>query len=188
MKRSLSESTSQVDTPAAPEDERKQRQPRLHHWKTSSGRASLHLHEARDDLIEEDSVDAASEAQDGLISNGIGRRLRSSGRQKELTDPEILQSDPIPENANEKVLKLKGTVYEGMDLFDAATPEQKRFRNQKKDPSVLVGMKVTSRSIQHDKFVWDESFESVTRVRDIYASPSVDGFSVSEILTVKASY
>ncbi|CZT49818.1 uncharacterized protein RSE6_10710 [Rhynchosporium secalis] len=36
--------------------------------------------------------------------------------------------------------KLKGIVWPGMDLFDSATPEMKRMRNQRKDHTVLEDM------------------------------------------------
>ncbi|KAH7364084.1 hypothetical protein BKA65DRAFT_572239 [Rhexocercosporidium sp. MPI-PUGE-AT-0058] len=40
--------------------------------------------------------------------------------------------------------KLKGIIWPGMDLFDSATPEMKRMRNQRKDRTVLEDMIATS--------------------------------------------
>jgi hypothetical protein len=44
--------------------------------------------------------------------------------------------------------KLKGVIYPGMDLFDSATPEMKRKRNQKKDGTILEGMLATARDTE----------------------------------------
>ncbi|RDW64743.1 hypothetical protein BP6252_10394 [Coleophoma cylindrospora] len=49
----------------------------------------------------------------------------------------------LPESA-----KLKGVFWPGMDLFDSATPEMKRMRNQKKNGSVLESMIATSVRIE----------------------------------------
>lgn len=75
--------------------------------------------------------------------------------------------------------KLKGIVLPGMDLFDAATPDQKRMRNQKKHESVLKNMTKASESIEQTEYVWDEQFLSICRTRNVYDSPSVDGSPVS---------
>lgn len=75
--------------------------------------------------------------------------------------------------------KLKGTVYPGMGLFDAATPLQKRKRNQKKHASVVRNMELTSASIGQDEEVWDITMSHVTRTRNVYDSPSIDGSPVS---------
>jgi len=74
--------------------------------------------------------------------------------------------------------KLKGTIYPGMGLFDAATAEQRRMRNQRKDGSVLEQMKIASASVVPNELVWTEDIE-FQRVRDIYATPSVEGSPVS---------
>ncbi|KAH8770320.1 hypothetical protein BGZ57DRAFT_985798 [Hyaloscypha finlandica] len=44
--------------------------------------------------------------------------------------------------------KLKGVIYPGMDLFDSATPEMKRMRNQKKDGTILEQMLATARDTE----------------------------------------
>lgn len=75
--------------------------------------------------------------------------------------------------------KLKGVVLPGMDLFDAATPDQKRMRNQKKHESVLKNMTKASQSIEQTEYVWDDQFLAITRTRNVYDSPSVDGSPVS---------
>lgn len=75
--------------------------------------------------------------------------------------------------------KLKGTIYPGMGLFDAATPLQKRKRNQKKHASVVRNMELASASIGEDEQVWDITMSEVIRTRNVHASPSIDGSPVS---------
>ncbi|KAK4248474.1 hypothetical protein C7999DRAFT_13564 [Corynascus novoguineensis] len=70
--------------------------------------------------------------------------------------------------------KLKGVKYPGMGLFDSADETQKRMRNQRKDDSVLKQMEETSSGILPNEFVWADNGE-FQRIRDIYASPSIEG-------------
>lgn len=44
----------------------------------------------------------------------------------------------------EEIIRLKGAYWPGMDLFDSATEQMKRMRNQKKDERVLKMMEKTS--------------------------------------------
>ncbi|KAL2161589.1 hypothetical protein VTH06DRAFT_8151 [Thermothelomyces fergusii] len=70
--------------------------------------------------------------------------------------------------------KLKGVRYPGMGLFDSADEAQRRMRNQRKDDSVLKQMEETSSGIVPNEFVWGEDGQ-FQRIRDIYASPSIEG-------------
>lgn len=54
--------------------------------------------------------------------------------------------------------RLKGVVLPGMDLFDSATPEMRRLRNQKKDGSILQGMLFTSNNTPAIEVVWSTDF------------------------------
>lgn len=69
--------------------------------------------------------------------------------------------------------KLKGKVWPGMSLFDSATPDMKRKRNQKKDPCVLRELQANSKSILATEFVHDASI-SVQKTRDIDGFPPSD--------------
>lgn len=53
-------------------------------------------------------------------------------------------TDPVTPRAEGESPKLKGVLWPGMDLFDAATEEMRRRRNQKKDGSALRTMQRTS--------------------------------------------
>lgn len=58
-------------------------------------------------------------------------------------DPALLAT-PVRSTTN---TKLKGTIWPGMNLFDAATPDEARRRNQKKDASVVKRMEKLSRLV-----------------------------------------
>lgn len=75
--------------------------------------------------------------------------------------------------------RLKGAVWPGMNIFDAATPDMQRMRNQKKHASVLQNMVLTSQSIEQDELIWDDKMVEITRTRNVYDSPSLDGSPVS---------
>lgn len=67
--------------------------------------------------------------------------------------------------------KLKGIIWPGMDLFDSATPDQKRKRNQRKDDAAIDLLKGTSQNVTATEQVWGPSGD-IRKERDIYASPS----------------
>ncbi|KAK0119296.1 hypothetical protein ONS95_008143 [Cadophora gregata] len=61
----------------------------------------------------------------------------------DLGDPDYTQNQKPGEKLTDSA-KLKGVIWPGMDLFDSATPEMKRMRNQRKDHTVLEDMIATS--------------------------------------------
>ncbi|KAI0596614.1 hypothetical protein F4775DRAFT_594120 [Biscogniauxia sp. FL1348] len=75
-------------------------------------------------------------------------------------------------------LVLKGIVYPGMGGFDAAREDQRRLRNQRKDPAVLRRLKVSSELVSTSEEVLDYNLD-YQRSRDVYDDPSIDG-SVDE--------
>lgn len=50
--------------------------------------------------------------------------------------------------------KLKGIYWPGMDIFDSATPEMKRKRNQKKDVSVVEQLETNSQEVAATELIW----------------------------------
>ncbi|KAI0841894.1 hypothetical protein F5Y06DRAFT_292716 [Hypoxylon sp. FL0890] len=69
---------------------------------------------------------------------------------------------------------LKGMVYPGMGLFDAAGEEQRRKRNQRKSPAVLHQLEINSTLVSTDEVVFDSNMDH-QRTRDVYDDPSTDG-------------
>lgn len=66
--------------------------------------------------------------------------------------------------------KLKGIVWPGMGLFDAATPELKKKRNQKKDISVSDRLANMSEGIQKEELIFSPS-GSLCKKRIISGQP-----------------
>ena len=54
----------------------------------------------------------------------------------------------------DEAAKLKGAVWPGMDIFDAATPEMRRKRNQKKDVSVLDQLEKNSEDVEPTEVIY----------------------------------
>jgi hypothetical protein len=106
------------------------------------------------------------------------RRWPSEAETAESVPVSELPSESTEFDDDNDVSKLKGVRYPGMGLFDSADEIQKRMRNQRKHDSVLKQMKVTSSGIEPNEFVWAEGGE-FQRIRDIYASPSIEGSPVS---------
>lgn len=85
------------------------------------------------------------------------------------------------EKRDEKIMgsatKLKGIFWPGMNLFDSATPEMKRMRNQRKDGSILEQMINTSTVTEPLEYVYSTlsngNFE-LERTRDIFGPPSIE--------------
>ncbi|ERS95716.1 hypothetical protein HMPREF1624_07791 [Sporothrix schenckii ATCC 58251] len=67
--------------------------------------------------------------------------------------------------------KLKGIIWPGMDLFDSATPDQKKKRNQRKDDNAIDVLKTASLNITPTEQVWGPQLE-IRKERDLYTSPS----------------
>lgn len=69
--------------------------------------------------------------------------------------------------------KLKGIVWPGMGLFDAATPELKKKRNQKKDVSVSDRLATMSEGIQKEEMIFSPS-GSLCKKRIISGQPQAE--------------
>ena len=92
-----------------------------------------------------------------------------------LITPWKLENDE-DEKVDEKVpdsAKLKGVYWPGMDLFDSATPEMKRMRNQRKDGSILEQMMATSEEVEPNEISYnaDGGFRAC---RNIFGPPSAE--------------
>ena len=80
---------------------------------------------------------------------------KSRGQQSESNSTIVVEDDIEFDNRSLQNTKLKGIIWDGMGCFDAATPEMKRKRNQKKDTCVLVKLVQTSEGAQPLEYVHD---------------------------------
>ena len=64
---------------------------------------------------------------------------------------------PVLKGAVLKDAVLKGARFPGMSLFDAASPEAQRRRNQKKDDSILKQMRIDSAAVEQlERIYWPD--------------------------------
>ncbi|CAI0651252.1 unnamed protein product [Colletotrichum noveboracense] len=85
-------------------------------------------------------------------------------------------ADPGPDYVEEDydTVRLKGIIWPGMSLFDAATPDQRKKRNQRKDASVLLQMELDSQAVTTLEMVANLNLE-VEKTRSVYDAPSIEG-------------
>ncbi|OBR15229.1 hypothetical protein CH63R_00409 [Colletotrichum higginsianum IMI 349063] len=99
---------------------------------------------------------------------------------RDQNSPASTPTDNVPEWTQDELelARLKGTIWPGMGIFDAATPDQKKKRNQRKDASVLQQMELSSQAITTTEFVANLDME-IERTRDVYDAPSVEGTPIA---------
>ncbi|MCJ1307941.1 hypothetical protein MMC25_001589 [Agyrium rufum] len=88
--------------------------------------------------------------------------------------PKIRRDEEGSDSAESKVAecaKLKGIIWPGMDLFDAATAAAKRKRNQKKDGTILQQMMATSAIVEPTEVSYEASGE-IFKIRPITGYPN----------------
>lgn len=81
--------------------------------------------------------------------------------------------------------KLKGVYWPGMDIFDSATPEMKRKRNQKKDDSVVEQLECNSREVEPLERIFLPS-GTLKRERRISGSSYEESSPIKEELSPQA--
>lgn len=87
-----------------------------------------------------------------------------------IDDDPIGPADPM---AVSESTKLKGVYWPGMDIFDSATPEMRRKRNQKKDSSVVEQLELNSLDVEATELIFTPQ-GSFKRQRRISCSDSDD--------------
>lgn len=85
-----------------------------------------------------------------------------------------IEDDPVDEAsfttedpmAVSECTKLKGVYWPGMDIFDSATPEMRRKRNQKKDSSVVEQLELNSQGVEPTELIFTPqgSFKKQRRI------------------------
>jgi hypothetical protein len=75
--------------------------------------------------------------------------------------------------------KLKGIQWPGMRVFDSATPEGKRMRNQRKDGRVLRDMIATSKGVEPAEISYHPNGD-FRASRDIFGPLSTENSPVGD--------
>ena len=63
--------------------------------------------------------------------------------------------DPDGVDVPNDIARLKGDIWPGMDIFDSATLEMRRKRNQKKATSVIIQLQATSEMVTPTELIFD---------------------------------
>jgi hypothetical protein len=115
-----------------------------------------------------------------LVLNFFGRTLTpwKPGGSDGVADENEEKAKKIAQQKLADGTKLKGVLWPGMDLFDSATPEMKRMRNQRKDTSVLEQMMATSTGVEPTEIVYHPNGQ-VSHSRDIFGPLSTENSPVS---------
>ncbi|KAJ4394554.1 hypothetical protein N0V93_003773 [Gnomoniopsis smithogilvyi] len=106
--------------------------------------------------------------------NNSNNRIRSVYPEPDSPQECFQNDEPIEvgKQGGSRTPTLKGIIHQGMGMFDAATPEMKRVRNQRKHPSVLNKMVLVSESISMTEQVWNESMTKIEHERSVYDTPT----------------
>jgi len=153
---------------------------------------SLHAHSTRQDYSDDDSPyrTPVTRHSQRLAAKGISRHqvkrepyvnddddVEGPGNTFQQEEHvEVATVDGVLDWTSDKS-KLKGVFWPGMSLFDSATEDQKRKRNQRKDAAVLRNMEQVAAGVEPTECIWTEDI-ALQRTRDIYATPSVFGTPV----------
>ncbi|KAJ5938193.1 hypothetical protein N7454_004535 [Penicillium verhagenii] len=86
-------------------------------------------------------------------SSSKGRNKRDPFMDDEMRTEALDEIDADKERADE-MARLKGVLWPGMDIFDSATQQMRRKRNQKKDQSVLKMMEMTSLQVEPTELIF----------------------------------
>jgi hypothetical protein len=86
---------------------------------------------------------------------------------------EYMPEDMDTEELANDSTKLKGEIWPGMDIFDSATLDMRRKRNQKKSTNVVVQLEATSLTVQPTEQVFD-TIGTLQRERVITGEPTTD--------------
>ncbi|RAK99678.1 uncharacterized protein BO80DRAFT_477578 [Aspergillus ibericus CBS 121593] len=137
---------------------------------TNSSHASSHaqpVHPASNIWKQEPTQNEDTSAQDtlywsGTLGNETDMVPQSSNHY--ICDPFIDDNDEdsmdFPTNSEmdkeraDEIARLKGVLWPGMDIFDSATEQMRRRRNQKKDESILKMMEKTSLCVEPTELVF----------------------------------
>lgn len=88
-----------------------------------------------------------------LLSQPLGYDPFVGADNSDNSSCHLRAAEPDKERTDE-FTKLKGVLWPGMDIFDAATEQMRRKRNQKKDENVLKMMEKTSRCVEPTELVF----------------------------------
>ncbi|KAL5395468.1 hypothetical protein PMIN03_002623 [Paraphaeosphaeria minitans] len=126
----------------------RQRPPRLfgahmQYWAGTDSRASSRSYT--------NDYDTSSEYSDPSERRRYQNATREDSCAIEDDPADAGSADPM---AVSESTKLKGVLWPGMAIFDSATPEMRRKRNQKKDSSVVEQLEINSQEVEPTELIF----------------------------------
>lgn len=121
--------------------------------------------------IKQESPETSSEYSlfETLHARGISGHRDFSGAPSESL-VSYLEDECNDHEPSHDALMPKGVQWPGMAMFDSATPEMKRKRNQKKSVNVVRQLQLTSEIIEPEELVFDSS-GTLRKTRTITGEP-----------------
>ncbi|PLB54224.1 hypothetical protein P170DRAFT_397392 [Aspergillus steynii IBT 23096] len=86
-----------------------------------------------------------------LMANTVTQALDKYPNSDPFIDDNEIEAD---KERAEEIARLKGVLWPGMDIFDSATEQMRRKRNQKKDESILRMMEKTSMCVEPTELIF----------------------------------
>ncbi|CAK1368062.1 unnamed protein product [Cercospora beticola] len=120
--------------------------------------------------IKQESVSSFDDEEDDVYEPLAGRNSRRRANNSISVFSQMDEISDFGEDIVNDNTKLKGVIWPGMSIFDSATPDMKRRRNQKKDARVLRALQATSEIVEPTECVYDTAGE-LRRERDITGLP-----------------
>lgn len=118
-----------------------------------------------DSIYSTHSSDSGETDLTGPFAGRLRRRNLSASTRSLVQEDDMDWEEGMVDN-----VKLKGIIWPGMDLFDSATSDMRRKRNQKKATSVLAQLQATSAVVGATELVFDED-GVLRRERPITGNP-----------------
>jgi hypothetical protein len=93
------------------------------------------------------------EEDDSILESETRRSYYFGANESAILDDDITTVTTEDTTISE-CTKLKGVYWPGMDIFDSATPEMRRKRNQKKDSSVVEQLELSSQEVEPTEIIF----------------------------------
>ncbi|TKA60704.1 hypothetical protein B0A49_09015 [Cryomyces minteri] len=110
-------------------------------------------------------------------SMGIERRHAKLFDFDASTNTSLGDEDVFEDSLVSECTKLKGVFWPGMNIFDSATPEMRRKRNQKKSTSVVEQLELNSQDVEATELIFTPA-GSFKKQRKISGLPEDDSSPV----------
>ncbi|KAI9745427.1 MAG: hypothetical protein M1818_000961 [Claussenomyces sp. TS43310] len=153
--------------------------PRMHTWSTGMPAVNYASQETLDQWKQDGGYETPTTHKS--IPNFDNSQPSPDCADNIAIEPTPLRSEETEDERDLDTSKLKGILWPGMDLFDSATTEMKRKRNQKKDGSVLAQMMLNSAVVEPNEWVFNAEGD-IHKIKPIFGDSTDTSPVRSEIV------